>query len=332
MTGDKRYQVFISSTYTDLQSERGEVLRTVMELGCIPAGMELFPAADDEQWAFIRRVIDDCDYYLLLIGARYGSLTKEGISYTEAEFEYAVQSGIPVLAFLHESPEVLRTDTGAEDDGAFEKLLAFRERVAQDRLVKYWGDGAELPGLIALSLTKAFKSHPATGWIRASEAASVDILNDLNDLRKERDTLAEHVRELEGQRTPDLADLAGLEDSTTLHGTYKSSFQGPTNPWEVTMSFGEIFAALAPYLMDHLNETSVKTRVKQIALAAGKKSGYSTTLDDQDFQTAKLQLIALKVVRTRYSKTTKGGMATFWALTAQGERLMYEIRVVRKTE
>ena len=61
---DKRYQVFISSTYTDLKEERRAVIQTVIEADCIPAGMELFPAADEEQLTFIKRVIDDCDYYL----------------------------------------------------------------------------------------------------------------------------------------------------------------------------------------------------------------------------------------------------------------------------
>ena len=62
---EKRYQVFVSSTYTDLKEERRHVTQALMEMDCIPAGMELFPAADEEQWEFIKRVIDDCDYYLL---------------------------------------------------------------------------------------------------------------------------------------------------------------------------------------------------------------------------------------------------------------------------
>ena len=82
---DKRFQVFVSSTYADLKEARQKVIQTLMEMDCIPAGMELFPAADEEQWKFIKRVIDDCDYYILIIGGRYGSLTAEGISYTEKE-------------------------------------------------------------------------------------------------------------------------------------------------------------------------------------------------------------------------------------------------------
>ncbi|MGV4033752.1 DUF4062 domain-containing protein [Citrobacter freundii] len=80
---DKRYQVFVSSTFTDLEEERKHVIQTLMEMDCIPAGMELFPAIDEGQWEFIKKVIDDCDYYLLIIGGRYGSVAEDGLSYTE---------------------------------------------------------------------------------------------------------------------------------------------------------------------------------------------------------------------------------------------------------
>ena len=59
----KLYQVFVSSTFDDLKDERREVLQTVIGLDCVPAGMELFAAADEEQFSYIKRVIDICDYY-----------------------------------------------------------------------------------------------------------------------------------------------------------------------------------------------------------------------------------------------------------------------------
>ena len=55
---EKRYQVFISSTYQDLQPARQEVSQALLRADCFPAGMELFPAADEEQFAFIKQVID----------------------------------------------------------------------------------------------------------------------------------------------------------------------------------------------------------------------------------------------------------------------------------
>ena len=99
--------MFISSTYSDLKDERDRVFQTLLGMDCMPAGMELFPALDEEQLKFIKRIIDDCDYYILIIGGRYGSVSPEGVSYTEKEYQYAIEKKIPVLAFLHEKPEDL---------------------------------------------------------------------------------------------------------------------------------------------------------------------------------------------------------------------------------
>ena len=76
ITTDKRYQVFVSSTYDDLQDERKEVMQALLELDCIPAGMELFPASSEDQWSLIKRVIDDCDYYILIIGSYASDLLR----------------------------------------------------------------------------------------------------------------------------------------------------------------------------------------------------------------------------------------------------------------
>jgi hypothetical protein len=66
-------------------------MQALLELDCIIAGMELFPASNDDQWTLIKRVIDDCDYYLVIIGGRYGSTDAAGISYTEKEYDSAVE-------------------------------------------------------------------------------------------------------------------------------------------------------------------------------------------------------------------------------------------------
>jgi hypothetical protein len=88
---DRRYQVFVSSTYQDLEEERREIIQALLELDCIPSGMELFPAANDDQWTLIKRVIDDCDYYIVVVAGRYGSVSEDGLSYTEKEYRYALE-------------------------------------------------------------------------------------------------------------------------------------------------------------------------------------------------------------------------------------------------
>ena len=52
---DKRYQVFISSTYKDLMTERQAAIAAVLQMGHMPSGMELFPAANDSAWQWIKR-------------------------------------------------------------------------------------------------------------------------------------------------------------------------------------------------------------------------------------------------------------------------------------
>ncbi len=71
---EKRYQVFISSTFSDLLNERKMILDLLLMADCIPAGMEAFAAADAEQFDIIKKVIDLCDYYVLIIGKRYGTV------------------------------------------------------------------------------------------------------------------------------------------------------------------------------------------------------------------------------------------------------------------
>jgi hypothetical protein len=41
---EKRYQVFVSSTFKDLVEERQQVFQALLWLDCFPCGMELFPA------------------------------------------------------------------------------------------------------------------------------------------------------------------------------------------------------------------------------------------------------------------------------------------------
>ena len=135
---DKRYQVFVSSTYEDLHEERREVMQALLALDCIPTGMELFPAADYDSWTHIKRFIAGCDYYVVIVGGRYGSRGPTGKSYTEMEYDYAVEAGLPALAFLHKDPGTIPANkTEPTDDGKV-ALCAFRKKVENSRHAKYW--------------------------------------------------------------------------------------------------------------------------------------------------------------------------------------------------
>jgi len=184
---EKRYQVCVSSTYSDLRNERRGIIQALMEMDCIPAGMELFPAADEEQFEFIKRVIDDCDYYILIIAGRYGSIAPDGISYSEKEYDYARMKGIPVLSFVHRNPNTLDTEKCDRDPDVIARLERFRRKVTAGKLVKMWSEPEGLPGLVAVSLSKTINTHPAVGWVRSDQAVEARLAAQINELRQRVD-------------------------------------------------------------------------------------------------------------------------------------------------
>ncbi len=197
-------------------------------------------------------------------------------------------------------------------------------------MVKCWNRAEDLPGLIAVSLSKAIKMFPATGRVRANVVANQELLSKLNGLRKENKLVKARIAEIEQRPSGKVEGLADLDNKFTIRGRY-SSQRGGGN-WQSTLTWREIFAYVAPYLLKFPNDEYVKL-VLANALKDRERSissiGYSHQINDQDFQTVTLQLKALGLINTKYSQTTKGGMALFWLLTPQGERLMMELRTVR---
>ena len=323
---DKRYQVFISSTYADLKEERRSVIQAVIELDCIPAGMELFPAADEEQLNFIKRVIDDCDYYLLIVGGRYGSTSETGISYTEQEYDYAIGRGLKVIALLHGNLEEIPLGKSEKDPVLRERLQQFRDRVATGRLVKFWKAPEELSGLVALGLSRTIKMFPAVGWVRANRAVTEDLLVEMNELRKRTAELQEQVADLTREPRLVVEGLAGLDETIVLHGRHSDGHSNST--WEARPTWRQIFAYVSPYLVQMPIDHLVQSTLASALFKASGRYGSYPTMDDQEFRTVAVQLVALGLVKTTYSETVQGGMGLFWSQTPPGEQLMMQVRTV----
>lgn len=325
---DKRYQVFISSTYSDLKEERGKVMQTVMSLDCIPAGMEFFTAIDSEQLEFIKKIIDDCDYYILIIGGKYGSMTEDGISYTEQEYNYAVSKGIRVLAFLHENINQLTTDKIELDQNKREKLEAFRDRVKTGRLVQFWNNADDLNGKVAVSLTKAIKTYPAIGWVRGDTPTNEETLQEINELRKELDELRKYKQEKENSSCG-IDDIASLDECISLSGTYGTSHYN----WGITLSWKDLFGLISPFFLEPHNDYSAKDIIsKALVEETGRSQAYNPEICSKDFQTIKIQMRVLGLMHIAPAQTTKGGQALFWSLSQKGIKLMNNLRVIRHSE
>jgi len=162
----RKYSVFISSTFLDLKTERQEALHSILALQHFPSGMELFPASPDDSLTLIKKVIDECDYYILIVGGRYGSIHESGISFTEFEYNYAMNKKIPILSFLLEPIDNLPPDKKEQNPKSIVKLHKFRNRIRNELNCIFWSQTNELQKYIMASLVQTFQSHPRAGWIR----------------------------------------------------------------------------------------------------------------------------------------------------------------------
>lgn len=331
---DKKYQVFISSTYSDLKEERSKIFQTLMELDCIPAGMELFPATDEEQFEFIKRIIDDCDYYLLAIGGRYGSTTAQGISYTEKEYDYAIEKGIKVVALLHEKPNEIPYEKSEQNEISRKLLESFREKAATGRLVRFWKTAEDLPGIVALSMAKTIKMFPATGWVRANLAENRESSKELarlsienHELREELKTLKETIQKTESNgeikeilKTSEVEVYIYYHDSKDWEAQKKSTLLS-------------IFSLIAPELIQEKSSTDINYSLAFHLKDDPKREIRGTwPLPTNNVTDWLADLAALNLVEPSSRKHAVSDKNEYWQLTNFAKEFLKDMRLNRLKE
>lgn len=130
---------------------------------------------------------------------RYGSETKEGISYTEAEYDYAREKGVPVAAFLlHEDARKAWRMEKAEFIDSPKKVDALRQK-CQGLMVRYWKNKGDLESACVKSLSHMFTAFPRNGWVPAQAAANSDFSSELARISRENEELKSKIDNLEQQ-------------------------------------------------------------------------------------------------------------------------------------
>jgi hypothetical protein len=326
----KKYQIFVSSTFRDLTGERQDTIRSILDLGHIPAGMELFPAADTEQLDYIKKVIDECDYYVLIMGGRYGSLDAEGVSFTEREYDYAVENTKVVLAFVHgDASEIAvgKVDTAPK---LVRGLEEFRAKVMRGRLVREWTTRENLEALVVKSIARATTEYPALGWIRGNAAASEDLLQQVNDLRIENDRLTREIKVISAANNPVIDGLAAMDEQIDLkfRRTFTINNRTHTEYISESLSWQEIFVAVA-----------IGTEVPRSSAVIGsflfgkvkesKPALKLHSLVEEDSAIVKNQLVALGLIKAYVSKSVQGGLHEFVQVSSTGKKKLAEHLAVK---
>ena len=98
---ERKYKIFVSSTQNDLEEIREKVIQIILSSGNIPVAMELFNPSGENTWEKIEYELKGSDYYVLIVGFRYGSIDEiDNKSFTQKEYETAKNLNIPVIPYV----------------------------------------------------------------------------------------------------------------------------------------------------------------------------------------------------------------------------------------
>lgn len=318
---NKRYQIFISSTFKDLKEERAEVTQAILELGHMPYGMEAFPAANETQWEWIKQAIQESDYYIVIIGGKYGSVNpKTGISYTEMEYRYANENGIPSVAFIIDDSVDLPKSKIETDQETASKLSTFKKYIEESKLRKSYTSKEDLKAKIYSSILQLTRHHPREGWIKASSLKEYTPNSEVLKLVKENQSL---------KNSSDL--LAQGDESLVVEYRIKEGYSwidGKTYKEDsIITTWDTLFFFIAKKLYAHgrLYENDLKEEIMSFVYEILKSTlpsdEYHIDLNS-DYKDYLLQFEALKYIRTYNTD--------YWMLTQTGRNYYIAHKAIKK--
>jgi hypothetical protein len=332
MVAEKIYKVFVSSTYEDLREERGVVQKALLQVNCLPVGMELFPAADEETWTFIKSQIDDSDYYVVMVAGRYGSLAQDGLSFTEKEYDYALLRKKPTIGFVHGRPGSIASEKTELTQNGRDHLQAFLQKLKQ-RPVRQFTSPHELALEVTTSFIALIKSRPAVGYVRSDEAVE---FKQYAHLLEENNSLKEQLKLAERSINNSIFPAHKKQMKLTLNAVRQTPpeeklEQPQQERLSCECSLADAFQVVAEGSLQSLYEYEVLS-VAAFMLSRKGETGESweVTFDDESIQSLRRQLLLyglieiVPTIRNTHSMFPMGSARSetvnVWKLTDYGRR------------
>ena len=321
---NKNYQVFVSSTFEDLQEERKKVMEALLQMNCFPVGMEYFNASDESQLDVIKSLIDECDYYVLIVAGRYGSIEEStGKSYTQKEYEYALSINIPTIAFLYKDDSSLPRAKTEIDPMICSKLELFKNDVKK-HLCKFWESSDQLASQVVLSLNSLIHTKPRTGWVKGDMTVSSEASAEILKLRNEIDDLNKKLQEVEIRQPVGTEDLSQGDDEIIL-----SFFTNLGDSEEERISWNDLLSLLGPHMLVESSEEDLKNALDEHFRFY---IGYNRTwlIVEEDFRRVIVQLLALGLIQESTRTHSTSDKNIYWTLTPWGRNLLLRLKAIRR--
>lgn len=319
---DTRYQIFVSSTFKDLQEERREVIEALLDGEYMVAGMENFAACDEDQFSYIKKVIDYSDYYLLILAGKYGTIAPDGLSYTEKEYNYAIEKKIPVIVVYHKDIDNLPKEKREEDSDTRDKLNKFIEKAKTGRMGKSWDSKSTLLSAVLNGINKTRSEFSAIGWKRADDISDSATLKDFLNLKSKNESLKEELLDLKSKSTPRFKGIHNM--GAVYHTTIEVHMGSMRNSQdeEMNIRWDTLFKTISTAISfkKKFGATALQDELEQFIRNTMFPKAQGVTLPEDVFFTILSQFMGHGLLET---------VAYGYALTVAGKDVGLNLRLIK---
>lgn len=161
---EKRFRVFLCSTFADLRDERKAVLDAIRKLQLEHDSMEFFGARSNLSITTCLEEVRRSDIVVVIVGHRYGNLVpRRNISFSEAEYREGHKLKRPCLVyFIDENSPVLIGNVERDPD-KMQLLDRWKKTLSKRHTVSTFTNAHDLAVRVAVDLSRIIKNINESG-------------------------------------------------------------------------------------------------------------------------------------------------------------------------
>jgi len=328
-----KYHIFIGSILDDLKNERREIPRIIMELGHIPVSAEYLDSSEKNYEQLLAKTIEDCDYFIAVTAYKYAQAGGK-TSPLEAEYNIAYRKNIPVLSLVIDEKARWKATKKEKQAELVKKLEAFKKRLRAG-IHDTWLNSTDLCQKLQDLLIQQINLAPQTGWVKADQAVSPLVANELSRLSAENEQLRRQIKIESGEIVTKLREqMKNALKVLALNKVMLSFYYTSGDNWENSRKFRylRIFKLLVPELA--LGKTTAEVSrflgtVLNPDLEKSVRKDYPTP--SNTVKKIMADFTMLKLVRC-VNKVEGSGEDEIWEITEYGKELYsaYRMRQLEK--
>ena len=214
--------VFVSSTFTDMQTYRRRVQEALTQLEAIVRGMEQFGSKPGSPVQECIQVVRSCRLYIGVFGMRYGSIP-DGYDKSMTHLEYDEAQGLELPSLIHlldENHPIPANDVEGGEGAA--KLRALKEHLKKRHVVSFFTSPEDLQTRIMHDVPVQLDQmgvEVTDGLAKMEKAGDTEVLRTFAFLPKlfsgRQVSIEFTLKDLRGAMTEDCSTL-GLEVGATV--------------------------------------------------------------------------------------------------------------------